>query len=39
VLPVSQEIGPDQADGGQVQIMHFTGTPAQLSRVGALQPR
>jgi hypothetical protein len=39
VLPVSQEIGPDQADGGQVQIMHFTGTPAQLSRSGAPQPR
>jgi hypothetical protein len=25
VLPVSQGIGP--ADGGQVQILHFTGTP------------
>jgi hypothetical protein len=32
VTPVSPEIGPEQADGGQVQILHFTGTPAALSR-------
>jgi hypothetical protein len=30
VTPVSPEIGPEQADGGQVQILHFTGTPAAL---------
>ena len=30
VTPVSPEIGPEQADGGQVQILHFTGTPASL---------
>jgi len=34
VLPVNQAIGPEAADGGQVQIMHFTGTPAELSRSG-----
>jgi len=39
VLPVSQEIGPGQADGGQVQIMHFTGTPAALSKSAAPDPR
>ena len=30
VLPVSSQIGPEQADGGQVQLLHFTGTPASL---------
>jgi hypothetical protein len=30
VTPVSPVIGPEQADGGQVQILHFTGTPAAL---------
>jgi hypothetical protein len=39
VLPVSQQIGPDQADGGQVQILHFTGTPSSLSKSGARRPR
>jgi hypothetical protein len=39
VLPVSQRIGPEQADGGQVQILHFTGTPATLSRSGVGGPR
>jgi hypothetical protein len=39
VLPVSQEIGPEQADGGQVQIMHFTGTAAELSRSPVRSPR
>ena len=39
VLPVSQEIGPEAADGGQVQILHFTGTPATLSRSGVRRPR
>ena len=27
VLPVSDETGPEGADGGQVQILHFTRTP------------
>lgn len=35
VLPVSPVIGPEQADGGQVQILHFTGTPARLTAGGA----
>ena len=39
VLPVSQEIRPEQADGGQVQIMHFTGTAAELSRSPVRSPR
>ena len=39
VTPVSQEIGPDQADGGQVQILHFTGTPNSLSRSAAQRSR
>jgi hypothetical protein len=39
VLPVNQAIGPEQADGGQVQIMHFTGTPAELSKSAVRAPR
>jgi len=30
VMPVNPVIGPEAADGGQVQILHFTGTPAAL---------
>ena len=39
VLPVSTQIGPEQADGGQVQILHFTGTPASFTRSGARRSR
>ena len=39
VLPVSPQIGPEQADGGQVEILHFTGTPPPLSRSGVQSPR
>ena len=39
VLPVSTQIGPEQADGGQVQILHFTGTPASLTRSVARRSR
>jgi len=39
VTPVSPLIGPEQADGGQVQILHFTGTPSSLSRSDARRSR
>ena len=39
VTPISQVIGPEQPDGGQVQILHFTGTPAGLPSGGALRRR
>ena len=39
VTPVSQEIGPDQADGGRVQILHFTGTPSSFSGSAAQRTR
>ena len=31
VMPINPVVGPEGADGGQVQILHFTGTPAALS--------
>jgi len=39
VMPVSLVIGPEQADGGQVQILHFTGTPARLTAGSAQRGR
>jgi hypothetical protein len=34
VTPVSPAIGPEPPDGGQVQILHFTGTPAGFTPGG-----
>jgi hypothetical protein len=39
VMPVNPASGPEASDGGQVQILHFTGTPSSLSRSGAQQHR
>jgi hypothetical protein len=39
VMPVSSEIPAEQADGGQVQILHFTGIPAAAARSGVRHPR
>ncbi|HZJ53883.1 MAG TPA: hypothetical protein VFD38_07060 [Myxococcaceae bacterium] len=39
VLPVSPQIGPQQTDGGQVQILHFTGTTAEFSTGGEQRSR
>jgi len=34
VTPVSHETGPGMVDGGQVQLLHFTGNPASAGRAG-----